>query len=68
MPGLAAIFFIFVVKSEKKKTLILNYSETLRRKTLFVSSPAGAKLPHSHGMAADESKKVFYKLPRCCGS
>ena len=52
-------FYIFCCKSKKKYTL--NYSETLRRKTLFVSSPAGVKLPHSHGMAADENKKEFLR-------
>jgi len=57
------LFLIFVVENQ-----ILNYSETLRRKTLFVSSLAGVKLPHGHGMAADENKKVFYGVPRCCGS
>jgi hypothetical protein len=59
--------FLFSFVKQEKKNHILNYSETQRRKTLSVSSPGGVKLPHSHGMAADENKKVFFGLPRCCG-
>jgi hypothetical protein len=58
VPCLAAIFFIFCCAGKKKQ--ILNYSETLRQKTLFVSSPTGVELPHSHGMAAAENYKVFF--------